>query len=79
MFLSCLKATDLINKKADTPLSCVQNVRLNVHKKMCKSCSNYEKQTSLLDAALKETLNTEGLKVDLDALKASIQTKIKNS
>lgn len=79
MFLSCLRATELINKKSDSPLSCVQNLQLKAHKSMCKACSNYEKQTSLLDNALQASLNKEGLKVNVDALKASIQTKIKNS
>lgn len=79
MFLSCLRATELINKKSDSPLSCVQNLQLKAHKSMCKACSNYEKQTSLLDNALQASLNKEGLKVNVDALKESIQTKIKKS
>jgi hypothetical protein len=77
MFLSCLKATDLINKKSDAPLSCVQNIQLKAHKSMCKACNNYEKQSSFLDKALITTLNKEELTVDIDALKACIQAKIK--
>ena len=46
---------------------------------MCKACRNYEKQTSILDNALQDSLNKEGLKIDIDALKESIQAKIKNS
>lgn len=79
MFLSCLRATELINKKSDSPLSCVQNLQLKAHKSMCKACSNYEKQTYILDNALQVSLNKEGLKVNVDALKESIQAKIKNS
>lgn len=77
MFLSCLKATELINKKSEAPLSCVQNLQLKAHKSMCKACSNYEKQSSILDNALQASLNKEGLSVDIDALKAEIQAKIK--
>lgn len=78
MFLSCLKATELINKKSEAPLNCVQGLQLKAHKSMCKACSNYEKQTSILDQALNTTLNKEGLTVDINALKASIQARIKN-
>jgi len=79
MFLSCLKATDLINKKSDTPLNCIENLQLKAHKSMCKACRNYEKQTTLIDTALNATLNKEGLSVDVDELKISIQEKIKHS
>lgn len=79
LFLSCLKATELINKKSESPLSCVQNLQLKAHKSMCKACRNYEKQTSILDKALQTSLNKEGLKVDLDALKKSIHAKIEKS
>lgn len=76
MFLSCLKATELINKKTDSPLSLIENIQLKAHKSMCKACSNYDKQITLIDKALIETLNKETLTVDIEALKASIQKKI---
>jgi len=79
MFLSCLKATALINKKSDASLSCVENIQLKAHKSMCSACRNYDKQISVIDKALNETLNKEGLSVDVEALKASILGKIKNS
>jgi len=79
MFLSCLKATELIDKKSYVPLSCVQNIQLKAHKSMCKACRNYEKQSSLLDKTLNATLNKEDLTVDIDALKAQIQENIKNN
>ncbi len=79
MLLSCKKATDLINKKSDAPLSLVENIQLKAHKSMCKACSNYEKQTYFIDAALKETLNKEGLEIDVDSFKASIQANLKSN
>ncbi len=76
MFLSCLKATALINKKSDASLSCVENIQLKAHKSMCKACRNYEKQTSILDKALMNSLQKEHPTVDLDKLKVQIQEKI---
>lgn len=76
LFLSCRKATDLINKKSDSPLSCIENIQLSVHKSMCKACSNYEKQINILDQAIHETLNKEALEVDIEALKEQIHHEV---
>lgn len=76
MFLSCIKATELINKKSEASLSCVENIQLKTHKSMCKACTNYEKQTSLLDIALLNSLQKEQPTVDIAKLKIQIQEKI---
>ncbi len=76
LFLSCRKATDLINKKSDSPLSCIENIQLSMHKSMCKACSNYEKQTNILDQAINSAVNKEDLKVDVEALKEQIHHRL---
>ena len=52
LFLSCLKATELIEKKLNFKLSAKEKLQLRVHKMMCDACTNYEKQNLLIEKAL---------------------------
>lgn len=52
LFLSCLKATELIEKKLRFKLSLSEKIRLTMHKSMCDACTNYEKQSKFLDDAI---------------------------
>lgn len=52
LFLSCLKATELIEKNLRFKLSLSEKIRLAMHKSMCDACTNYEKQSKFLDDAL---------------------------
>ena len=52
LFLSCLKATELIEKKLIFKLSSKESVQLKVHKMMCDACTNYERQSILIDKAM---------------------------
>ncbi len=70
--LSCLKATVLVEKKLDHPLSFMENLQLAMHTSMCKGCSAYGKQSQILDSALKQPLNKEVVMIDLDKFKADI-------
>ena len=70
MFLSCLKATELIEKKLLFRLSSKENVQLKIHKMMCDACTNYEQQSILIDKAMSSHLvekssqeNTSDLKI----------------
>jgi len=54
LFLSCLKATALIEKKIYSKLSFGEKVQLEMHKMMCDACSNYEKDSILIDKALQK-------------------------
>jgi len=74
--LSCLKATELIEKKMDGKLNFIQNMQLNMHKSMCKACMNYEKQSFILDEVLKQPLKSEDVNIDLDKFKTEIIAKI---
>ena len=55
LMLSCKKATELIDKKVHFGISREEKVKLYFHTAMCSACSNYEKQSYLIDRALKET------------------------
>lgn len=54
LFLSCLKATEIIEKGLNFKLSRKEKLQLKVHKMMCDACSRYEKQSLFLDKAIKE-------------------------
>lgn len=59
LFLSCMKAAGLIDKKAEVKLSWKENLQLLMHKSMCDACTAYEKQSLLLDKALHRHLHDE--------------------
>ena len=49
LFLSCQKATGLVEKKLHFSLSFKEKLQLKIHKLMCKACHRYEKQSELID------------------------------
>jgi len=51
--LSCQKATFLIEKSHDTPLSFIDRLQLSMHLKICDKCSGYQKQSLLIEKAFK--------------------------
>lgn len=53
LFLSCLKATEIIEKGLHFKLSWKDKLQLRMHKMMCDACRRYEKQSLFLDNALK--------------------------
>ncbi len=78
MFLSCLKATELIEKKIQFELTFSEKLRLRVHKSMCSACTNYEKQDYFMEKAISniENIESQKIKLDLDKFKKSIIEKI---
>lgn len=75
LFLSCYKATELIEKKLHIKLSFKEQIRLKMHKSMCKACRLYDKQSIIMDEALK---NHKAVKhnINIEELKLSIKKKI---
>ena len=74
--LSCIKATELIEKKIDGDISFLQKMQLTMHKSMCKACTLYEKQSYILDDVLKQPVSDDLIKIDLEKFKAKIIDKI---
>lgn len=54
--LSCLKATELMDKYPPVKLSIREKVMLKVHKSMCDACTNYEKQSKFLNELLSKQI-----------------------
>ncbi|MCD4696773.1 MAG: hypothetical protein K8S16_11090 [Bacteroidales bacterium] len=78
LFLSCLKATELIEKKMHFKLSIREKMQLRIHKSMCNACSNYEKQDFLIEMGIarQENIETNKTEIDIDIFKKSILDKI---
>lgn len=79
LFLSCLKATGLVEKKLYFRLSAKEKMQLNMHKMMCSACTNYEKHSIILDHALHKAGKPEVIQPDLDAFRNDILKKLEGS
>lgn len=79
LFLSCLKATELIEKKFHFKLSTMEKLQLKMHKMMCEACTKYDKQSSLLEKGISEALKNNYTDIELDNLKLMIHRKIEQS
>jgi len=78
LFLSCLKATELIEKKIHFKLSIREKWQLKVHKSMCQACTNYEKQSYLIEKAIShmENIQSDKMEMDVESFKKSILGKL---
>jgi hypothetical protein len=56
--LSCKRASFLIEKQQDKPLSVIDKTQLNLHLKICSECSRYQKQSLIIDNVLKSNHQT---------------------
>ncbi|MFA9391335.1 MAG: hypothetical protein ACERKD_16120 [Prolixibacteraceae bacterium] len=77
LFLSCLKATELIEKKFHFKLSFTERMQLKIHKSMCKACTTYEKQSVVLEKSIQQHLQKENLEADVSQLKEEIILHLK--
>ena len=75
LLLSCLKATELIEKKLHIKLSFKEKTQLTMHKSMCNACRRYGEHSIFIDEALKKR-SFENLNINIEELKISIKKKI---
>ena len=76
LFLSCLKASEMIEKKLHFKLSITEKLQLSMHKTMCSACSLYEKQSELLEKGISESLKHNHPHVSTEHLKEKILNDI---
>jgi hypothetical protein len=79
LFLSCLKATVLIEKNFHMQLSFTERMQLKAHKMMCDACKNYEKQSAIIEKAIENQQKKQHPKIDLDQLKKQISLNLDKS
>lgn len=78
LFLSCLKATELIEKKMHFKLSWKEKMQLRAHKMMCSACPNYEKQSLLIEKGIATSHIGELTETGLEQLKKEIIRKLES-
>ena len=79
LFLSCLKATELIEKKLHFKLSVKEKLQLKMHKMMCSACSNYEKQSVFIEKGISLSQKREFTVDDIKQLKVIITEKLSDT
>lgn len=79
LFLSCRKATELIEKQFHFKLSAKEKLQLRIHKMMCEACTNYEKQDNLIEKALKNQQQKPAGKINIDQFKDAVLDKLDNN
>lgn len=57
MMISCDKATQLMERRTDSGLSFTERLKLKFHTSMCDGCTNYQKQTKLINDILRKHLD----------------------
>jgi hypothetical protein len=75
-FLSCLKATELIEKKFHFKLTIMEKLQLKMHKMMCEACTKYEKHSAMIEKGISNLENSKVPTIDVEALKSKISKKI---
>jgi len=78
LFLSCLKATELLEKKLHFSLSGKEKYQLKMHKMMCNACRQYENHSYFIDKNLKHHHYIKPQEVDVEELKKLINEKLTN-
>jgi len=76
LFLSCKKATELIEKKLLFKLSWKEKIQLTTHKMMCNACTHYEKQSELIEKGLAKSNEKNFTREDVAQLKKLINEKL---
>ncbi|KFE96884.1 hypothetical protein [Chryseobacterium luteum] len=80
LFLSCSKATMLMEKRNAQAISRKEDWQLSLHLKICKWCRAYEEKLKILDDILKRKLfrkeNTEINDSDIEGFKDKIIEKL---
>ena len=77
LFLSCLKATELVEKKMHFGLTAKERVQLKMHKMMCDACSNFEKQSEFLEKGIENQHKKLHTDMDIEQLKKQIELNLK--
>jgi len=76
--LSCVKASEMIEKKIHFNLSFREKIQLKMHKMMCKACTNYEKQSILIDKSINRLHKQEAVLPGTEKLKERINIKLES-
>jgi len=76
LLLSCIKATELIEKKFYFKLSFKEKLQLKLHKTMCDACTNYEKHSKIIEKGVEMYQKKWHNETDIKQLKDQISAKL---
>ena len=76
LFLSCQKATILVEKKFHFKLSMKEKIQLKAHLMMCDACTKFSIQSHVIEKGLQDEAALEVPPVDLSRLKSKISNKL---
>lgn len=76
LFLSCKKATELIEKRMHFRISRREKMQLKAHTMMCSACTHYEKQSELIEKGIAKSSTKDFAQEDVDHLKQLIHDKL---
>ncbi len=77
--LSCKEATRLVSEKLDRELPLWRRVSLRLHVLMCRACSRYARQVTMLDRTVAEHYRGEPDAVDAERLSSDSLERMKAS
>jgi len=77
LFLSCLRASELIEKDLHLKLGLLEKLQLRLHKTMCNTCNRYGKHSILIEKGILDLQKKEAISVDFRKLEKRIVLKIK--
>lgn len=76
MFLSCTKASELIDKKIYFKLTLKESIQLKLHKSMCEACTKYDIQSQLIDKKMTSMIGQKNNMLNSNELKDRILSKL---
>ena len=79
LLLSCIKATELIEKRFYFKLSFKEKLQLKLHKTMCDACTNYEKHSRIIEKGIEMNQKKQHNEIDMTLLKSQINLRLHNT
>lgn len=76
LLLSCLKATELIEKRFYFKLSFKEKLQLKLHTMMCDACTNYEKHSKIIEKGIEMYQKKQHTEIDMIHLKSQINIRL---
>lgn len=73
LFLSCLKASELIEKNLHFKLSFTEKLQLKVHKSMCSACRLYEEHSEIIEQGIARHFHEKEEPANVEKLKKKIR------
>ncbi|MBC35999.1 MAG: hypothetical protein CL663_08175 [Bacteroidetes bacterium] len=78
LLLTCLKATELVEKKFLFKLSFRERLQLRLHLSVCNICLRYSKQSALLEQGISNLHESSTFTIDSEAYKQQLKEKLHN-